>query len=176
MNFDFDDTQYALRDLARDVFTKEPRPSGRGGLMDGKPAGSDVWRKLAEVGITGVTVPEAYGGAGGNEIDLALVFEEAGRAALPEPLLEVTGIAAPVVAKYGSETQKDRWLPAIASGEADIDVRIEGENVHVGDDMFAGATLDAYARAFAGTASMLNGVAMQLLDMTVAYVKERQQF
>ena len=44
-----------------------------------------LWRTMAEAGLTGITVPEAFGGLGGNEIDLALVLEEAGRAALPEP-------------------------------------------------------------------------------------------
>ncbi len=176
MNFDFDDTQYALRDMARDLFTKESPPSRVRGVLDGKPLEGSVWSKMAAAGICGITVPETYGGAGGTELDLTLVFEEAGRAALPEPLLEVVGIAAPIVAKYGTDALKERLLPAIASGDAQPDVTLDGADVLVDGERIAGAHLDAYARAFSGTASLLNGVAMQLLDMTVDYVKDRQQF
>ena len=123
MNFDFDDTQYALRDLARDLFAKESPPSRLRGLWEGKPFDRGTWKTMADAGLCGLTVPEAYGGAGSNEIDLTLVYEEGGRAALPEPLLETTGIAAPLIAEAGSDELRDRWLPAIAAGEAVVAVR-----------------------------------------------------
>ncbi len=176
MNFDFDDTQYALRDLARELFAKESPPSRLRDVRDGKPMGRAVWKTMAEAGICGITVPETYGGAGGTELDLTLVYEEAGRAALPEPILEFAGIAAPMLVKHGSDRQKERWLPAIASGEADVEVTIDGQDVRIDDDVITGAARDAYARAFSGTASLLNGVAMRLLEMTTDYVKERTQF
>src|SRR5207248_11618889 len=115
VNFDFDDTQYALRDLARDLFAKESPPSRARDALEGKPLDRRVWRTMAEAGLTGITVPAGFGGAGGSEIDLALVYEEAGRACLPEPLLELGGIAVPVIVKHGSDEQKARLLPAIAS-------------------------------------------------------------
>jgi alkylation response protein AidB-like acyl-CoA dehydrogenase len=130
MNFGFDDTQLALRDMARDLFAKESPPSRLRALWDGKPFERHIWRKMAEVGICGLTVPEAYGGAGGDEIDLTLVYEEAGRAALPEPLLETTGIAAPLITELGTDAERDRWLPKIAQGEALAAVRIP-EQTHV---------------------------------------------
>jgi alkylation response protein AidB-like acyl-CoA dehydrogenase len=176
MNFDFDDTQYALRDLARELFTKESPVSRVREIRDGKPIDRRVWKTMADAGLCGITVPEAFGGAGGTELDLTLVYEEAGRSALPEPLLELTGIAAPVIASHGTEEQKERWLPAIASGDAEADVRIAGADVLVGDDRITGAFHDAYARAFSGTASLLNGVSMRMLEMTTEYVKDRQQF
>ncbi len=176
MNFDFDDTQYALRDLARELFAKESPPSRVREIRDGKPVDRRVWKTMAEAGICGITVPEAFGGAGGTELDLTLVYEEAGRIALPEPLLELTGVAAPIIASHGTDVQKERWLPAIASGDADADVRIDGEDVVIGDDRIAGAFRDAYARAFSGTASLLNGVSMRLVEMTTEYVKDRHQF
>lgn len=129
MNFDFDDTQYALRDMARDLFAKESPPSRVRGLWEDKPFDRGVWKTMAEAGITGLTVPESYGGSGGNEVDLTLVYEEAGRAALPEPLLETTGVAAPLITEAGSDRLRDRWLPAIATGEAIIAVRPPGEDL-----------------------------------------------
>ncbi|HYZ93533.1 MAG TPA: acyl-CoA dehydrogenase family protein [Actinomycetota bacterium] len=188
MRFDFDETQYALRDLARDLFEKESPPSRLRGLLDGKPFDRGVWKTMAEAGITGITVPESYGGAGGNELDLALVYEEAGKAALPEPLLETVGIAAPLIAEHGSDHQRDRWLPAIASGdaivavdggpytnEADATLTI-GEDVRLDGESLGDVHVAAYERAFFGTASLLNGVAAQLLRMTLEHVKDREQF
>jgi alkylation response protein AidB-like acyl-CoA dehydrogenase len=176
MNFDFDDTQYALRDLARALFEKESPPARVRDVRDGKPVGRSVWKTMADAGICGITVPEEFDGAGGTELDLTLVYEEAGRAALPEPLLEQTGIAAPVIALRGTDEQKARWLPAIASGDVDAEVRITGGDLVIGDDRITGAAREAYIRAFSGTASLLNGVAMRLLEMTAGYVKDRRQF
>jgi alkylation response protein AidB-like acyl-CoA dehydrogenase len=189
LNFDFDETQHALRDVAHDLFTKESPPSRLRRLWDGKPFDRAVWKTMAEAGITGITVPEAYGGAGGNELDLALVYEEAGRAALPEPLLETTGIAAPIIAAHGSDDQRERWLPAIASGdaiiavdggsyayEADASLVIGDDAVRLDGEPLGNVHIAAYEHAFFGTASLLNGVAMQLLDTTLAYVKDRDQF
>jgi alkylation response protein AidB-like acyl-CoA dehydrogenase len=185
MRFDLDDTQYALRDLARDLFTKESPPSRVRELWDGKPYDRSVWKTMAEAGIVGLTVPEEFGGMGGNEVDLLLVYEEAGRAALPEPLLETTGIAVPLLVEGGSEEQKQRWLPAIASGDAIVAVEDPGgqptvwaeqADLVITADAAGEAMVAASLRGAFGTAAMLNGVSMQLIDRTVAYVKDRQQF
>ncbi len=227
MNFDFDDTQCALRDMARDLFGKESPPSRLREIWDGKPVDRRVWKTMAEAGICGLTVPEDFGGAGGNAVDLALVYEEAGRACLPEPLLETTGIAAPLIARFGSDALKERWLPAIASGDAiagiqegdgsyvagggDADLIIAGRDdaIHIVDrDGFQANPLPSvdqarpvaevecatgsdtklasitdhdalglfWGAAFTGAASILNGLAMQMRDMSVEYVKDRKQF
>ena len=155
MRFDFDDTQYALRDMARDLFAKESPPARLRELWDGKPFDRRVWKTMADAGIVGLTVPEEHGGSGGNDLDLALVYEEAGRACLPEPLLETTGIAAPIIASFGSDKLRERWLSAIASGdaiaavqtsegepavwgaEADVLVAVRDSEIHiVGSDSF----------------------------------------
>ncbi len=148
MRFDFDDTQYALRDMARDLFVNESPPSRVRELWDGKPFDRRVWKTMADAGITGITVPDEHGGSGGDDVDLALVYEEAGRACLPEPLLETTGIAAPLLACYGTDAMRERWLPGIARGdviaavqpaaeahvpwgaEADVLVAVRADGVH----------------------------------------------
>jgi len=116
IDFDFTDEQRALRDVARDLFAKQSPPSlirerWKGGERDPK-----LWRALAEVGLLGVIVPEQYGGSGGDETDLVLVLEEAGRAALPEPFLE-TVVASRLIALHGSDVLSQSWLPGIASGD-----------------------------------------------------------
>lgn len=85
----------------------------------GTAAGHDeaLWRTLAgQLGLPGLTLPEEYGGAGGGAAELALVFEEAGRALLPSPLLATTALAAPLVATLGTPAQRRAVLPALASG------------------------------------------------------------
>src|SRR5439155_4765917 len=100
-----------------------------------EPRDDKVWRTIAEAGITGVTVPEEFGGLGGDEVDLALVLEEAGRAALPEPLLETVALAAPLLTEAGTDDQKKEWLPRIASGECVLSVLLGGEPVAVDADI-----------------------------------------
>ncbi len=185
MRFDLDDTQYALRDLARDIFTKESPPSRVRDLVDGEPYDRTVWKTMAEAGIVGLTVPEGFGGMGGNEIDLLLVYEEAGRAALHEPLLETTGIAVPLLIEGGTDEQKERWLPAIAAGDAIVAVEdpygpatpwAEHADLVITVDNAGEAMGAASLRGAFGTAALLNGVAMQLLERSVAYAKDREQF
>jgi alkylation response protein AidB-like acyl-CoA dehydrogenase len=123
VNFDFSAEQYALRDLARDLFEKESPPSRLRELYEGAERDPGAWRSMAAVGLLGLTVPEEHGGMGGDEVDLALVLEEAGRAALPEPLLETVGVAAPALVGSG-DPRAATWLPLIAGGEAIATIRM----------------------------------------------------
>jgi alkylation response protein AidB-like acyl-CoA dehydrogenase len=135
VDFDFSEEQYALRDLARDLFEKESPPSRLRDLYAGGARDASCWRAMAGAGLTGLTVPEEFGGSAGNELDLALVLEEAGRTALPEPIIETVAIAAPLLAEAGTDEQKAEWLPRIASGEAVATVLLRDQRyaVEAGD-------------------------------------------
>jgi alkylation response protein AidB-like acyl-CoA dehydrogenase len=76
-----------------------------------------LWRALADLGVQALTVPEADGGLGRGMVDLVLPLEEAGRAALPEPLVETVAVAAPLLAA-GSDEARAAWLPPVAAGDA----------------------------------------------------------
>jgi len=75
-----------------------------------------LWHAMCELGLAGIALPEAHGGAGMEMIDLALVAETLGSRAAPGPFLghALAGLA---IAWGGSDAQKARWLPALASGE-----------------------------------------------------------
>lgn len=135
MDFEFSSEQYALRDLARDVFEKESSPTRLRDLWEGAPRDPAVWKTFADVGLLGLTVPEEYGGSGRDEIDLALVLEEAGRAALPEPLLETVAVVAPLLSEAELDEQRRRWLPAIAAGDAVATVKLEASPFAVDADI-----------------------------------------
>jgi alkylation response protein AidB-like acyl-CoA dehydrogenase len=103
----------AVRDLlsqACDAPALRAAWDGRDGRIPG------LWKRLAEMGVTGLVVPESYDGAGLDLTGMVPVFAEAGRAALPEPLVE-TATAAALLTQAGGPTA-DEWLPRIAAGEA----------------------------------------------------------
>jgi alkylation response protein AidB-like acyl-CoA dehydrogenase len=77
----------------------------------------ELWRRIGEMGWTGLGIPEAYGGVGGF-LDLVVVLEEAGRSLLPGPFYSTMGLAVPALIEAGTEAQKKAVLGAIASGEA----------------------------------------------------------
>jgi alkylation response protein AidB-like acyl-CoA dehydrogenase len=126
MEFAFSTEQLAFRDATRELFEKESPPSRLRELWSGAERDPRVWRAMAEIGIVGVTTAEVRGGMGGDEVDLVLLLEEAGRAALPEPLVETVAVGVPTLAEAGTEEQKDHWLPRIARGEAIVSVQIAG--------------------------------------------------
>src|SRR5438445_3902047 len=98
MYFDFSDEQYMLRDTVRDLLQKECSPADVRRMWEDEHGRSpERWKKLGELGVLGLTLPEDAGGHGMDEIDMVLVLEEAGRAILPEPLLEHAAVAAPLL-------------------------------------------------------------------------------
>ena len=88
--------------------------------MEDDPIGfpAPLWKQLGELGVTGLTLPEAYGGGGQSALEAMIVYEELGRALAPSPHFVSAVLAAGVIARGGTEAQKREWLPKIASGEA----------------------------------------------------------
>src|SRR3954451_17322469 len=90
MDFSFTDDQLLFRDAVRALLTDRCPPSRvRAAWDDAGGAGfdRDLWASLAEMGILGLLGPEASGGLGLSMLDLVLVLEETGRAALPGPIV-----------------------------------------------------------------------------------------
>lgn len=119
MNFDFSDDQKQLRDQARKFLTEKCPPKAVRVVLDGKaPYDKELWKGLAEMGFLGVAIPEEFGGAGAGHLELCVIAEEMGRANAPVPFSSTVYLAAEALLLAGSEAQKKKWLPAIASGEA----------------------------------------------------------
>ena len=112
------DDQRMLQDVVRPFMAEEGAIMGQlrhgrdSGCKDG--FGHGLWKQLAELGLTGVLVPEAAGGAGLGQVEANLVLEEIGRNLTPSPFL-TTSVAA-VRALEGS-AQAERWFPEIVAGE-----------------------------------------------------------
>jgi alkylation response protein AidB-like acyl-CoA dehydrogenase len=118
MDLSLNDTQQLIQDSARDFvrgacdrdvllkLDRDPAP-----LMDG------LWKQMAELGWTGMAIPEEYGGTGNSTTDVAVLFEELGAGPVPGPLFSSAVLCARILAEAGSESVKKTWLPRIASGE-----------------------------------------------------------
>ncbi|WP_340378056.1 acyl-CoA dehydrogenase family protein [Streptomyces sp. SS7] len=76
-----------------------------------------LWQDAAKLGYIGVNLPEAYGGGGGGITELSLVLEEMGTAGNPLLMMIVSpAICGTVIARFGTQAQKQQWLPALADG------------------------------------------------------------
>jgi alkylation response protein AidB-like acyl-CoA dehydrogenase len=119
MNFDFSDEQKQLRNEARKFLTEKCSSKAVRVVLDGKePYDRGLWKGLAEMGFLGVAIPEQFGGAGAGHLELCVIAEEMGRALAPVPFSSTVYLAAEAILLAGSEAQKQKWLPQIASGGA----------------------------------------------------------
>jgi alkylation response protein AidB-like acyl-CoA dehydrogenase len=101
----------AMRDFsARECGTREQRESHTHGHD------ADIYRRIAELGWVGVSIPEEYGGGGGSVVDMCLLLEEATRGLLPVGFMAVSLIVAGAVERFGTEEQKHEILGRIAGG------------------------------------------------------------
>ncbi|OBB98105.1 acyl-CoA dehydrogenase family protein [Mycobacterium sp. 852002-40037_SCH5390672] len=118
MNLELTDEQVALRDTTRRFLAeKAPISQHVRALLD-DPAGTDeaVWRGLADLGTTGLLVPEEYGGAGMTMVEAGIVAEELGAALHPGPWLS-TAVAAPrALTRLGTNDIAPELLRGIAAG------------------------------------------------------------
>lgn len=119
MNFDFSDDQKQMRDAARKFLSEQCSPKAVRVVLDGKaPYDKELWKGLADMGFLGVAIPEEFGGAGAGHLELCVIAEEMGRANAPVPFSSTVYLAAEALMIAGSDAQKQKWLPKIASGEA----------------------------------------------------------
>lgn len=116
--FELSEELTLVRDTARDFAERELMP--RATKHDREAHIDDaVWKQIGELGFWGLTVPETYGGAGMGNLALTIVLEELNRACA------ATGVTVSVhnslvcspLTKYGSDAQKQTWLPRLATGE-----------------------------------------------------------
>jgi alkylation response protein AidB-like acyl-CoA dehydrogenase len=119
MDLDWSEEQLVLRDMVRGVCAQyAPLEVVR--QMEDDPTGypAEFWKQLGELGVTGLLIPEAYGGAEQTHLEGAIVYEELGRSLAPSPHFPSAVIVAGLLLRAGSEEQKRAWLPRIASGDA----------------------------------------------------------
>jgi len=140
VDFSFSEEQVAFRDAVRVLLDAVAGPDRVRAAWAGGPGWDAVlWRRLADMGVLGLLAPPGAGGLGLSELDLILVLEESGRAALPGPLVEHAAVAIPLLAGAGCDglvaeaaaggktvTFSDRATRVGWAAEADAAVVLDG--------------------------------------------------
>ena len=111
--------QSMLRDSARGLIGDKAPVSHLRQLRDSKdPTGfsRELWRSFAEIGFSGLLVPDEFGGSGLGCVEAGVVMEEIGRTLMPSPFLSTAVLAASALSRGGSAAQKSEHLPKIADG------------------------------------------------------------
>ena len=117
MNFELDDEHRSLRDSIRDFVDREIRPVAREWEQSGRYP-TEIVDAMKTMGLFGMSVPEEYGGQGFDLVSLAIVFEEISRGWMGVVgVLGTHSVACVLLARHGTEDQKQKFLPALASGE-----------------------------------------------------------
>jgi alkylation response protein AidB-like acyl-CoA dehydrogenase len=117
MDFGLSEEQQLLQETVRGFVAAECPPKRVRALFDaGDGRALELWKGMGEIGLLGLALPERFGGAGLELLDLALVCELLGAGAVPGPFFghALAGLA---IAQGGSDAQRQRWLPRLASGE-----------------------------------------------------------
>ncbi len=118
MDFEFSAEQQQLKEQARRYLAdKCPTTAVRAILEGSEPFDRTLWQGLGEMGFLGAAIPEEYGGLGLGYLELCVIAEELGRALAPVPVSSSIFLVAEILKAAGSEEQKQRWLPKLASGE-----------------------------------------------------------
>ncbi len=117
MDFGFSEEQEMLRQSARQFLETECAMTYVRKMMDDDRGFSDEqWKKMAGLGWQGLIVPEEFGGAGLNMVDLIVVLEEMGRVVMPGPFFATAMFGAIPLLLGGSKAQRKKYLPGIADG------------------------------------------------------------
>jgi len=116
MRFGFDEDQIEIQRMATALLEARSsleriRENAESGTED-----SALWAELCELGWPGIAISEEYGGQGLGLVELAVLLEQAGRTLAAVPLLP-TAVAALAIQTAGSDEQKERWVPGLATGE-----------------------------------------------------------
>jgi alkylation response protein AidB-like acyl-CoA dehydrogenase len=118
MNFEFSEAQHLLRQQAQSFLREHASPVRVRAVLDGDaPFDEALWRGMVDLGWTATTIPEAHGGLGLSYLELCVLAEELGRSLAPTPFSSSVYLATEAILAYGTEAQKEQYLPRLAAGE-----------------------------------------------------------
>src|SRR3954470_13470216 len=141
MDFGLTDDQRDIQRTARELLAERAKPERVREHAEAGTTDTELWRELSELGWPGIAVAEEHGGQGLGTVELAILCEELGRSVAPVPFLP-TVIASTLIEHGGSDEQRSRWLPGLASGETTAGVGT-GDLVIGGADAGVIVLLDA---------------------------------
>ena len=125
--------QNMLKDAAKDFCTNNTPITQLRRLRDEKDDSgfdTDTWRQMVELGWTGITIPEDFGGLGFGFMGMGVVLQECGRTLAASPLYSTACVGATAIIRGGSDAQKSELLPAVAGGELLLGFALEESPHH----------------------------------------------
>ena len=120
MDFNYTDEQSMLADAVGRWLATDYGFARRRRLASGEESWDGNWRQLADLGLLGLNVPEDQGGMGGTSVDALIVMQALGRALVVEPYVQTALVSAPLLARAGSQEQRDQLLPQIVAGDCRV--------------------------------------------------------
>ena len=153
MDMNYSTEQKQLADSARRFMAKE-YPLSMINKLENDPLGYSpkLWKDMADLGWTGLPIPEADGGIGMQTVDVVLLTREFGRVMCPSPYIPTVLLAGGALSALGSEKQKERFIPGIISGDTILGFALQERGGSYGP-----SSVHATAQASADGGFVLNG-------------------
>jgi alkylation response protein AidB-like acyl-CoA dehydrogenase len=163
MDLEFNEQQQMLKASAREFFEREcPTTLVRACEESEEGYSPDLWNKMAKLGWLGMMLPPEYDGLGGTFADLAALFEEMGRFAVPSPFANTVVLCGIPILEAGNPDQKKSFLPRLAAGEAIMALALtEASATYTPEGVEVSATRD-------GTDFIINGTKLFIEDAHIA--------
>lgn len=158
------DDQTQLRDSARDFLSEQSPVSALRALRDSADADGfsrPLWARFAEMGYTGMLVPEAHGGLGLGHVEVGVVMDQIGHQLCASPLLASAVVATTALTLAGSAAQQAAWLPRLAAAQAIATLAVDEAGKHRPQALATTARAD-------GNGWVLDGAKTLVLDGHVA--------
>src|SRR5271170_6048465 len=119
MDFGLSEEQEQLKTSAREFLANECSTAAvRKAMASEDGTAPELYRQSAKLGWNGLIIREKFGGAGLSMLDMTVLLEEQGYAAMPGPFLFSSMLAACALQEFGADELKSQWLPALADGRA----------------------------------------------------------
>jgi alkylation response protein AidB-like acyl-CoA dehydrogenase len=129
MDFGLNEQQEMMQSLARDFLADEYTDKVLKASVAEDEHNPELWKKVAALNLTGLGIPEEYGGVG-DFLDLTVVLEEMGRACFISPFFSSVVLGASTILEAGNATQKQQYLPDIAEGKSIFTLALTEESGH----------------------------------------------
>ena len=133
MKLILNEEQQLLKDTARD-FAKERTPVNHfRSLRDNKSEtlwDKDIWQEMVKLGWSGILIPEEFGGSNFGVAGISVILQECGKTLTPSPLFSTGVIGAYAISNFGTQEQKEKYLPKITNGDITTALAIDESSHH----------------------------------------------
>ena len=125
--------QEFLRDTAKDFAQERTPVTHFRSLRDNKDENlwdKDIWQEMVNLGWSGILIPEEFGGSDFGVAGISVILQECGKTLTPSPLFSTGVLGAYAISNFGTQEQKEKYLPKIVSGEITTALAVDESSHH----------------------------------------------